>query len=214
MKKWAGLATLFLALHAPFAFAAEIPDRPTVAVMDFGKHTGATTKDIVMTNTDKTASDYIIEALVESHHYDVMSKELLEEKIAAEGLNTTGLVDPDTAKRIGEMLGVRYIIYGNLNDVSGSSTGCKIVVSGGNVHTVKAHIIARMMDVETGDIVMAAKGEGSSKSAEVKAGTEKVGYITIGSKKISQVSVHNSLKKAAYNMVDKLTERLFGKKDS
>ncbi|MBQ7479442.1 MAG: hypothetical protein IJT01_11215 [Selenomonadaceae bacterium] len=212
MKKWIGAAFLLFALHAPFASAAEIPDRPTVAVMDFGKHAGATTKDIIMTNTDKTASDYIIEALVNSNHYDVMSKELLEEKIAAEGLNTTGLVDPDTAKRIGELLGVRYIIYGNLNDLSGSGTGCKIIVGGANVHTVKAHIIARMMDVETGDIVMAAKGEGSSKSAEGMAGTEKLGYITIGSKRISQVSVHNSLKKAAYDMVDKLTERLFGKK--
>lgn len=213
MKKWIGAALLCLMLHANAfhtAFAADVPERPTIAVMDFGKHAGAATKEIVVENTNKTASDYIIEALVESNHYDVMAKDILEEKIAAEGLNTEGLIDPDTAKRIGEILGVRYIIYGNLNDVTGSSTGLQVIASGGKVHTVKAHIIARMMDVETGDIVMAAKGEGKSKSAIVKAGTESFGYITVGTKRISQVSVHNALKKAAYDMVDKLTERLFG----
>lgn len=185
-------------------------ERPTVAVMDFGKHIGAASTDIVLDNTEKTSSDYIIEALVENGRYDVVDKDLLAEKLAEQSLNTTGIIDPDTARRIGEILGVRYIIYGNLNDVTGSSTGVDIYYAGANVHTVKAHIIARMMDVNTGDIVMAAKGEGSSKSSIVKAGEAKVGYITIGTAQISQISVHNSIKKAAYAMVDKLTERLFG----
>ena len=192
------------------AFAAEVENHPAVAVMDFGKHVGASGKDIILTNTEKTSSDYIIEALVESGRYDVVDKELVMERLAEEHLNTTGIIDPDTAKRIGEILGVRYIIYGNVNDVTGSSTGVEIVSSGADVHTVKAHIIARMMDVTTGDIVMAAKGEGKSKSSLAKVGTDKLGVITIGTKKISQVSVHNAIQKAAYSMVDKLTERLFG----
>lgn len=190
--------------------ASDLMDRPTVAVMDFGRHVGAATDEIVLENTDKASSDYIIEALVESGKYDVVDKELLAEKLASNKLNTTGIIDPDTAKRIGEILGVRYIIYGNVNDVTGSSTGVQIYSSGADVHTVKAHIIARMMDVTTGDIVMAAKGEGTSKSSSTKVGTDRLGYITIGTVRISQVSVHNSIKKAAYAMVDKLTERLFG----
>lgn len=199
-------------LNFSLAEAAVLPvyERPAVAVMDFGKHVGAAAADIILDNTEKTSSDYIIEALVESGKYDVVDKDLLADKLAKEGLKTTGLIDPDTARRIGEILGVRYIIYGNLNDVTGSSTGLDIYYVGGNVHTVKAHIIARMMDVTTGDIVMAAKGEGKSKSAIGKVGKENWGYITIGTARISQVSVHNSIKKAAYAMVDKLTERLFG----
>lgn len=185
-------------------------DRPTVAVMDFGKHIGATSADIILDNTEKTSSDYIIEAMVEKGRYYVVDKELLAETISKQGLNTTGIIDPDTAKRIGEILGVQYIIYGNVNDVTGSTTGVEIYYAGANVYTIKAHIIARMMDVNTGDIVMAAKGEGESKSSIVKMGEASVGYITIGTARISQVSVHNSIKKAAFNMVDLLTERLFG----
>lgn len=190
--------------------AAVLQERPVVAVMDFGRHIDAATTDIVLDNADKTSSDYIIEALVESGMYDVVDKDLLAEKMAQEKLNTQGIIDPDTARRIGEILGVRYIIYGNVNDVTGSSTGVQIYASSADVYTVKAHIIARMMDVTTGDIVMAAKGEGKSKSSLAKIGKDNWGYITIGTANISQVSVHNSIKKAAYTMVDKLTERLFG----
>ena len=212
--KFSILVLIYLLLNFSLAEASilSVYDRPSVAVMDFGKHIGAATADIILDNTEKTSSDYIIEALVESGKYDVADKDLLAEKLTEEGLNTTGLIDPDTARRIGEILGARYIIYGNVNDVTGSSTGVDIYYAGGDVHTVKAHIIARMMDVTTGDIVMAAKGEGKSKSSIAKVGKDGLGYITIGTAKVSQVSVHNSIKKAAYAMVDKLTERLFGKR--
>ena len=207
---WLCLMAIIIFTTQASVEAAAMMERPTVAVMDFGRHVGAATQDIVLDNADKTSSDYIIEALVETGKYDVVDKDLLAEKLASNNLNTTGIIDPDTAKRIGEILGVRYIIYGNVNDVTGSSTGVQIYASGADVHTVKAHIIARMMDVTTGDIVMAAKGEGKSKSSLAKVGTDSLGYITVGTARISQVSVHNSIKKAAYAMVDKLTERLFG----
>ncbi|MBP3817095.1 MAG: hypothetical protein J6H31_02230 [Butyrivibrio sp.] len=203
------LVFLLIMIFAPVE-AVEQVNRPAVAVMDFGSHVQTATDEIVLENSDKTATDYIIEALVESGKYDVVDKDLLAEKLAQENLNTKGIVDPDTAKRIGEILGVRYIIYGNVNDVTGSSTGVQIYNNGTDVYTVKAHIIARMMDVTTGDIVMAAKGEGKSKSSLTKVGADSLGYITVGTARISQVSVHNSIKKAAYAMVDKLTERLIG----
>ena len=203
------LVFLLIMIFAPVE-AVEQVSRPAVAVMDFGSHVQTATDEIVLENSDKTATDYIIEALVESGKYDVVDKDLLAEKLAQENLNTKGIVDPDTAKRIGEILGVRYIIYGNVNDVTGSSTGVQIYNNGTDVYTVKAHIIARMMDVTTGDIVMAAKGEGKSKSSLTKVGADSLGYITVGTARISQVSVHNSIKKAAYAMVDKLTDRLFG----
>ncbi len=210
VMKAAVVLGVILGIFVPQLEAAAVMEKPTVAVMDFGRHVGAATADIILTNTDKTASDYIIEALVESGRYDVVDKDLLAEKIASNNLKTTGIIDPDTARQIGEILNVRYIIYGNINDVTGSSTGVQVYASGADVFTVKAHIIARMMDVTTGDIVMAAKGEGKSKSSLAKIGKDELGYITIGTARISQVSVHNSIQKAAYAMVDKLTERLFG----
>ena len=50
------------------------------------------------------------------------------------------------------MLGVRYIVYGNANDFSVSADKAFV-----NVNTVKAHIIVRVMDIQSGKIISVAK---------------------------------------------------------
>ena len=120
------------------------------------------------------------------------------------GVHMLGLIDPDTAKKLGEILGIRYIVYGNVVDVTVAVGKAGVVVN-----TVKAHMVIRIMDVETGNILMAAKGEGKSASAFVGDGTAQ--FIYIGTTKVTQTAVHNALKKAAFQAVDVLNERLFSK---
>ena len=111
-----------------------------------------------------------------------------------------GLIDPDGAKKIGEVLNVHYLVYGNVTDVSIAVEKALV-----NVTTVKAHIVLRIMDVDTGKILTAARGEGSSASSLV--GDENFFYI--GTAKVTQTAVHNALQKAAFQAVDILNERLF-----
>ena len=187
--------------------AAKFHEIPTVAVMDFGKLSNAA-GEISTDNVGLAVSEYIIEALVESGKFKVMAKDHIEEILAERGLDTVGIIPPSKAKQIGEILGVRYIIYGNVNEVNSDTFTLEIISNGADVHTVKALIIARMMDVETGEIVTAARGEGKSDSSKVKISAPNVGYLTIGTAKVPQVSVHNAIKKAAYSMVDLLIKRL------
>lgn len=191
--------------------AIAIESKITVAVMDFGTHAGASTKDINLIHAEQTTSEYIIERLVDNEHFDVIDWDLAREQLAAENLTTVGLIDPDSAKRIGEILNVKYIIYGNVNDITASGTGTQVMGSGVELFNVKAHVIARLMNVETGDIVMAAKGEGKSTSSLTKVGLEELGAVTIGTWRVSQISVHNALQKASYQAMDVLSERLYGK---
>lgn len=195
----------------PAAAAVAIENKITVAVMDFGTHAGSATADINLTAAEKASSDYIIERLVENEHFEVMDRELMQDILEAEKLNTTGIIDPDTAKRIGKILNVKYIIYGNVHSISASQNGGKVMGSGVDLFTVKAHVIARLMNVETGDIVMAGKGEGKSTSSLTKIGFDELGTITVGTHRVSQVSVHNALQKASYQAMDVLSERLYGK---
>ena len=217
MKTLVCLCLFLFGIH-PVAHAAEsaqlqaLLSHPLVVVMDFGTHKGATTADINLTAAEKASCDYVMERLVEDGRFEVMERDLMQEKLEAEQLNTTGLIDPDTARRIGAILGVRYIVYGNVTDMTASDTGTSIMGSGVKLLNVKSHIIARLMDVETGDILMASKGEGKSTSSLTKIGTEELGTITIGTQKVSQESVHNALQKAAYAAVDTMLERLYGKK--
>ena len=190
-------------------FATASAEKIKVAVMDFGQYSGAITGEINSENIGAMASDYLIEALVESGYFEVISKELFEEKFAEEKISTAGIISPGKAKKISEILGVRYLIYGNVNSLGSESVSLEIFGNGGKFNSVKAKIIPRMMDATNGDIVGMVSGEGVSKSSEVKISPTKFITIKIGSYEVPQICVHNSIKKAAYNSVDAMIEQLF-----
>ena len=202
------LAVLFIMTSS--AFAATIEQGAKVAVMDFGTHPYAVTIDINILNAGKAAHEYILQRLFESQKMNIMDKDLFEAQLTAENLNTTGLIHRDNAQRIGKILGVDYIIYGNVNDVTLSEIGAGVGIGGVNICTVKSHIIARIMKVETGEIISAAKGEGKSKSSFVKVQGGEVLTVEIGNSKVTQDSVHNALQQAAFQTVDVLINRLYG----
>ena len=202
-----GLAMLW----SSHCFAAAIAKDANVAVMDFGTRPGATTSENSINNAEYTSSEYIINGLVNKHCFNIMDKDMVMHRLQEKQLKTVGLIDPDTAKRIGDLLHTRYIIYGNVTNVSISDTGTQIMtnIGGGvNICTVKAHMIARVMDVETGDILMAVKGDGKSKSSFVKLhagnGLTGVKVLKIGTVNVTMDSVHNAIAKAAEDIAGKM----------
>ena len=182
-------------------------ENKTVAVMDLGTHPGAVPIDINILNAGRVASDYSIEFLIDDGSFDVMDKALIEDILDEENIKYEGIIDPDTAQTIGQMLGAKYLIYGNVNDVTLSDIGAKSIVGGVTVCTVKSHVILRMMDVATGDIVSMGKGEGASKSSRIKAGVP-VLTIDVGTRTVTQDSVHNAIREAAYNAAASLIKRV------
>ena len=201
MKTFILICAVILLTFAP-AEAATIEKGASVAVMDLGVHQGTSDPDINLLNAEKASSEYVIQRLAATNKFEVKDRTLIFEVL--QKFNMLGLIDPDTAKKIGEMLGVRYIVYGNVIDVS-VAVGKALVT----VNTVKAHMVIRIMDVETGNILMAAKGEGKSASAFVGDGMED--FIVIGTIKVTQTAVHNALQKAAFQAVDILIHKLYGK---
>ena len=205
------LAVFFAVLYSSQCFAAPIAKDANVAVMDFGTRPGATPSEININNAEYASSEYIINGLMNKHCFNIMDKDMVMQQLKAKNLTTVGLIDPDTAKRIGDLLHTRYIIYGNITNVSISDTGTQILtnIGGGvNVCTVKAHVIARVMDVETGDILMAVKGDGKSKSSFVKLhagnGLTGVKVLKIGTVNVTMDSVHNAIAKAAEDIAGKM----------
>ena len=179
--------------------SAAIVETSNIAIMDLGTHEGAVPFEINVFNAGKASSEYLIQRLFEVGKFNVMDRTLVEDKIRESSLNTTGLIDPDTAKKIGEILGADYLVYGNVNDVTLSETGGSTVGVGLDISkiTVKAHIIVRVMDIETGKIIGATKGEGKSSGAFVRIKGSPVAVLEIGRTKVTQDSVHNALQQAA-----------------
>lgn len=203
MKKFLviALGIFLLGVAQVSAAAARIEINSTVAVMDFEPQEGNASTNLDLFNAEKTSSEYVTNRLAASNKFTVIDRYPFEDEL--KDLDTLGLISPDDAKKIGEILGVKYIVYGNVTDVTTATD--KVIV---NVNRVRAHLVIRIMDVETGKIIMAARGEGQSESSFIGDATEK--FITIGTVKVSQVSVHNALQKAAFQATDILVERLFG----
>ena len=206
MKKWIIVLSLIM-FCCSYTEAAVIERNASVAVMDFGTHPNDVPIDINIMNAGLLSSEYITTKLVNDKKINIISRDLIQNKLQEEHISTSGLINPEDAKRIGEMLGVKYLIYGNVNDVTLAETGTHInfVMGGGvDVATVKAHIIARIMEIDTGNIISAVKGEGQSKSSYVKVKSAPVLTLSVGTKTVTQDSVHNALQKASFDVVAKI----------
>lgn len=205
------LAMLFLfpCIHGGKVSASVEP--VTVIVTELGDHPGAAPLEVNPFNTGKVATEFVINALVDSEHFAVHESSAEQEKAAKEGCDVVGLVDSKSAKRLGELTNVRYLIYGNLTDVSVSEEGTETgtIIGGITVGTTKANIVIRMMDMSTGEIIMAAKGTGKSKSSLVNIRVDKASDVFIGTKRVTQDSVTSAIRKAAENAVNLLVERVF-----
>ena len=211
MKKFLAALVIFISICTT-AFAEKLIEEDSkIAVMDLGTHEGAVPFEINIFNAGKAASEYLIQRAFQVGKFNIMDRTLVENKIRESNLNTTGLIDPDTAKKIGEILGVDYLVYGNVNDVTLSETGGGTTGVGLDISTVtvKSHIIVRVMEIETGKIISMAKGEGKSKGSFVRVKGTPALTVEVGRTKVTQDSVHNALQQAAFQTVDILIKKLY-----
>ena len=202
MKKIFFLLLMMLCFNHASAMSMILEESPAVIVTQFGDHPDAADAGVSLLNAGKLASEYVTARLVESGKFSVLDSSGMDGKFSDE--NIVGIIAPDTARKIGELFKVKYIVYGNVTGVSVSDTGTSsgTVIGNITIGTTKADIVLRIMNISTGDILMAAKGEGRSKTSYVKVNLDKVNTVAIGTKIVTQDSVHNAIQKAAFQAVD------------
>ena len=124
----------------------------------------------------------------------IMERKQLEHILAEQKLGASGLVDEDTAVKMGKLIGVKYMITGKITRFAykkggfSSGWGTTALLSrvpgvgglgaavAGDIHISKAtftgRLDLRLVDVQTGEILAVAKEEGEVKDTSVKvAGT-------------------------------------------
>lgn len=177
MKKIIGCLLLlcFMTILSSTCFAG-LKDYPNVAVLPFSKK--AAVSDDLKLEDGEMVSEYIIEELFDSGRFNVIEREQLKVIADEHSLNMTGLVDLGTAVQIGKLCGVKYLIYGSVVGLSTKEGefGYENSVYGevGNKkHKVIANLTARIIDVESGRIVLAGHGDGSSTSTHTEFSLKK-----------------------------------------
>lgn len=157
MKKL--LAVLIcIAAASPAIFGADKTaedKRLKVAVVDFQNQTGDASNDSLV----KGISDALLNELQKSGKYRLIERKRLESVLSELKLNMTGLVDPGTAKQVGGQLGVDALVFGNLSSVKYSTGKSTIGIMWTENQKTEVAMDARLVNVETGEIIKAAKAD-------------------------------------------------------
>jgi curli biogenesis system outer membrane secretion channel CsgG len=181
------LALLGAALSITPAFGQQAPqDKRRVAVMDFGYGAVMSSVQALFGTTQDVGrgiSDLIIDRLINDGTYRVIERRDLDKLLQEQNFSNSDRADAATAAKIGRLLGVDTIITGDItqfgrddrNIGGGGSFGRWDKYGVGNVGVRKAKavvgITARMVDVNTGEILASVTGRGES----TRSGTNLLG---------------------------------------
>jgi curli biogenesis system outer membrane secretion channel CsgG len=189
-----------------------------VAVMDFNYGTvSSSVAAIFGTNQDvgKGIVDLLIDRLVNDGTYRVIERQAMSKLLAEQNFSNSDRADPASAAKIGKLLGVDTIIVGDITQFGrddhntnvggvGSTLG-RYGLGGVGVHKSKAvvAVTARMVDVNTGEILTSVTGMGESS----RSGTNLLGgggsgwsggggHLDMGSSNFGQTMLGEAVKQA------------------
>ena len=167
-----------LALPSP---AQTVPQRrPRIAVMDFDYATVQTASAAVFgTNVDigKGIVDLLVTDLVKDGTYSIIERKQLDKIVAEQNFSNSNRADATSAARIAKILGVDAIIVGSITEFGNETKKTGLGGIGGNWHGVglgnvghsnsKANVAvtARIINVDTAEIMGVADGKGQSSRA-------------------------------------------------
>jgi curli biogenesis system outer membrane secretion channel CsgG len=94
--------------------------------------------------------------------FTVIERERLDMVMQEQGLATAGALDPQTAARVGQILGVRYIVTGGIDKFAINTTSGRIGgIVGGRSTSADAEISMRFIDATTAERVISVSAEGT-----------------------------------------------------
>lgn len=170
MKKWSARAAVaVLVVSAALSgVVAEAQERIKVALMDFDNN--AERSWWFYDQLGPAARNQIDTAFSDNgelaKRFSVIEREKLALVLKEQGLATSGALDPQSAAKVGRLLGVKYIVTGGVDKIAVNKTGAAVAKFGGiggNVVTADAAINMRFIDTTTAERVLSVSAEGTAK---------------------------------------------------
>jgi curli biogenesis system outer membrane secretion channel CsgG len=173
------LAVATLVLASVFSAQLSAQDKKRVAIMDFDYATVQSgVSGIFGRNVDvgKGIADMLVDRLVRDGTYSVIERKALDKILTEQNFSNSNRADPSSAAKIGKLLGVSVIVVGSITQfgrddkktsVGGGALGGitgRFGVGGVSKTESKAvvEVTARMVSVDTGEILAVAEGKGES----------------------------------------------------
>lgn len=185
MKKIAQCVLAFVLAGGLLAAAAqEAPKAPAqarkkrVAIIDFEYGTvHGSVRALFGADVDvgKGICDLLVKGLVKDGTYTVIERRILDKILAEQNFSTSDRANPATAAKIGKILGLDALIVGSITQFGNETKETKIGGAGGGIggfgiggfgkkkSKAIVSIDARLVDVDTAEILAVADGKGESK---------------------------------------------------
>ena len=181
MRKVISLAALFLLFSLFSAYAqpapAPAPRKKRVAIFDFDYATVHSSIAALFgqdVDVGKGISDLLVTYLVKDGSYSVIERKALDKIMTEQNFSNSDRANPNSAAKIGKLLGVDAIIVGSITQFGNETKNLNLGGAGGGLighglggfgHKKSKAIVsltARMVDVDTGEILAVAEGHGES----------------------------------------------------
>jgi curli biogenesis system outer membrane secretion channel CsgG len=178
MRKWIFLLAMAALVSANVYGQQAQPRKKRVAIMDFDYSTVRTVSAAIFgTDVDigQGISDMLVTMLVKDGTYSVIERKALDKVLAEQNFSNSDRANPATAAKLGKLLGVDAIIVGSItqfgNDTQSTNIGGLGRTIGGiglggigrKETTAIVGLDARIVNIDTGEILVVAQGKGESK---------------------------------------------------
>jgi curli biogenesis system outer membrane secretion channel CsgG len=183
MKKNWMLATSACLLLAGISISAVAQDTPAparkkrVAIMDFDYatvHGGVAAIFGQDVDIGKGITDLLVKYLVKDGTYSVIERKALDKILAEQNFSNSDRANPASAAKIGKMLGIDAMVVGSITQFGNETKNTKVGGAGGGFggfgvggfgrskSKAIVGIDARIVDIDTGEILAVAEGKGES----------------------------------------------------
>ena len=153
------------------------PRRPRIAVLDFDYATVHTYSAAIFgsdVDIGKGIADLLVTDLVKDGSFSIIERKALDKIMAEQNFSNSNRADPTSAAKLGKLLGVDAILIGSITEFGNETKKTGLGGAGGNWggyglggfghSNSKANvgIDARLVNVDTGEILAVAEGKGQS----------------------------------------------------
>lgn len=159
--------------------AAQTSPKKRIAILNFDYATVQTEVSAIFgTNQDigKGIADMLVDRLVNDGRYSVIERKAIDKIMAEQNLSNSDRFDPNSAAKIGRLLGVDAMVMGSITqfgrddkstNYGGSAVSAvtgRFGVGGIGKREAKAvvQITARLVNIDTAEILVSAQGKGQS----------------------------------------------------
>lgn len=120
------------------------------------------------TRIGNTATDILITELVKSGKFIVVERDRMDKIMDEQKLGQTGAIDPNTAAKVGKILGLNAIVTGSVSQFGVKSEGKDFIITQSKQQIVECTVDVRVVDAETGQVLLADSGKGIVRKASGK----------------------------------------------